>query len=46
VWEWRYCDVWAMPARFNVLFDGTTGIVRSTLTVREDYGPERGYCSR
>lgn len=46
VWEWRYCDVWAMPARFNVLFDGTTGIVRSTLTVREDTWRLPSYCSR
>jgi len=46
IWEWRYCDAWLYPSRFNVLFDGSTGIVRSTLTVREDYGPARGYCSR
>lgn len=30
VWEWRFCDDWAAAARFDVLFDGTTGIVRTT----------------
>ena len=35
VWEWRYCDVWAEPARFNVLFDGTSGKVRSTISSTE-----------
>src|SRR5574343_2069727 len=35
VWEWRYCDDWNEPARFDVLFDGTTGRVRSTLTATE-----------
>ena len=34
-WEWRYCDDWNEPARFDVLFDGTTLRVRSTLTVPE-----------
>lgn len=29
-WEWRYCDDWNEPARFNVFFDGTSGKVRST----------------
>jgi hypothetical protein len=23
VWEWRYCDAWNEPARFDVLFDGS-----------------------
>lgn len=31
VWEWRYCDAWGDAARFDVLFDGTTKTVRSTL---------------
>ncbi len=35
VWEWRYCDDWSEPARFNVLFDGTTLRLRSTLTATE-----------
>ena len=30
VWEWRICDDWSQVARFNVLFDGMSGIVRST----------------
>ena len=30
VWEWRYCDPWNEPARFNVLFDNTTKKVRTT----------------
>lgn len=46
VWEWRYCDVWSYPARFNVLFDAESGVVRSTLAVREDTGRWRTYCSR
>jgi hypothetical protein len=51
VWDWRYCDDWNQLARFSVLFDGTTGAVRSTLTLREDQigdcGPGRGcWCSR
>ena len=35
VWEWRYCDDWREPARFDVLFDGTSKTVRSTLTLTE-----------
>lgn len=30
VWEWRFCDSWGQVARFDVLFDATTGIVRTT----------------
>lgn len=30
VWEWRFCDSWNQVARFDVLFDATTGIVRTT----------------
>ena len=36
VWEWRFCDAWNQTAFFDVLFDGTTGIVRTTLQ-RPDY---------
>ncbi|MDO8988971.1 MAG: hypothetical protein Q7U91_04995 [Sideroxyarcus sp.] len=36
VWEWRYCDVSAVPARFHVLFDNSMGTVRSTLSITED----------
>lgn len=35
VWEWRYCDSWGSAARFDVLFDGTTKIVRTTQTWTE-----------
>jgi hypothetical protein len=30
VWEWRFCDSWNQVALFDVLFDATTGIVRTT----------------
>ncbi len=30
VWEWLFCDSWNQKAFFDVLFDGTTGIVRTT----------------
>lgn len=43
VWEWRYCDNWSEPARFNVLFDNTKGTVRSTLSLTES---QRGLCGR
>ena len=36
VWEWRFCDSWNQVAFFGVLFDGTTGLVRSTYQ-RPDY---------
>ncbi len=36
VWEWRYCDDWGSAARFDVLFDGTKEIVRSTMSIREE----------
>jgi hypothetical protein len=35
VWEWRYCDAWNEPARFDVLFDNTTKKVRSTQSYSE-----------
>ena len=35
VWEWRYCDDWNEPARFNVLFDGSSRRVRSTYAAPE-----------
>jgi hypothetical protein len=47
VWEWRYCDEWNRLARFDVLFDGTTGIVRSTMSQREYCGPNNAcWCQR
>ncbi len=30
VWSWLFCDSWNQQAFFDVLFDGTTGIVRTT----------------
>lgn len=36
VWEWRYCDEWRAAARFDVLFDGSKGTVRSTMRQTED----------
>lgn len=35
VYEWRYCDDWNEPARFDVLFDGHSRLVRSTLSATE-----------
>lgn len=52
VWEWRYCDDWNEPARFDVLFDGTTRRVRSTLSATErsrnvfDRSGFRAWCGR
>ena len=52
VWEWRYCDDWNEPARFNVLFDGTSRQVRSTLASPESSrgisigDDRRGWCGR
>lgn len=40
VWEWLFCDSGGYQARFDVLFDGTTKLVRSTFA-RPDYrGPD------
>lgn len=41
VWEWRYCDTASHASRFNVLFDNSTGTVRSTLAMTEEL---RGLC--
>lgn len=47
VWEWRYCDDWGELARFNVLFDNTSGKVRSTFsqTERMRFNTPRFWCS-
>lgn len=42
VWEWRYCDEWSEAARFDVLFDGSKGTVRSTMRQTESL---MGLCS-
>lgn len=41
VWEWRYCDEWNEAARFDVLFDGSKEVVRSTLSLTES---QMGLC--
>lgn len=30
VWSWLFCDDWSQEAYFDVLFDATTGVVRTT----------------
>jgi hypothetical protein len=37
-WEWRYCDAWNATARFNVLFDASKELVRSTFSRTESCG--------
>jgi len=52
VWEWRWCDDFAEPARFYVLFDGSTLQLRSTGNLTERLSSSagwevgRGWCSR
>ena len=51
VWEWRYCDDFAEPARFNVLFDNTSGKLRTTMSRSEStalpFGRDRReWCGR
>ena len=41
VWEWRYCDEWNEAARFDVLFDGSKEVVRSTQSQTES---QMGLC--
>jgi len=36
VWEYRYCDDWGEATRFDVLFDATSGLVRTTYQWREN----------
>ena len=43
VWEWRYCNDGGLAARFNVLFDGTSGAVRSAMSLTES---QTGLCPR
>jgi hypothetical protein len=45
VWEWRYCDAWNASARFEVLFDGASGEVRSTQSVRDTCGKGACWCA-
>jgi hypothetical protein len=49
VWDWRWCDDYAEPARFYVLFDGSSGTLRTTMSQPESmaYGlRSRTYCNR
>lgn len=52
VWEWRWCDDFGEAARFNALFDGTSGRLRSTASLSERQavpfgrGDRRNWCSR
>lgn len=48
VWDWRYCHIFGSPAHFFVLFDGTSGAVRSTMTQAEVFGRPRfvDHCAR
>lgn len=52
VYEWRYCNDWHEPARFNVMLDNTSRRVRSTYAASEDlrgidrWAGRRGWCSR
>lgn len=41
VWEWRYCDEWNEAARFDVLFDSSKEVVRSTMSLTES---QMGLC--
>ena len=47
VWEWRFCDSASQFARFDVLFDARTGIVRSTFQYADlpDWADVAGTCS-
>ena len=40
VWEWRFCDSWNALAFFDVLFDATTGVVRSSYQRSDLRGPD------
>jgi hypothetical protein len=47
VWQWRFCDSWMQTARFDVLFDGSTGVVRSTQVSPDYFGRRIGMpCSK
>jgi hypothetical protein len=48
VMSWRFCDEWHESTRFNVLFDNSKGVVRSTIRLSETStgisGTERSGC--
>ena len=50
VWEWRFCNEQAEPARFYALFDQTKGTLRTTMSSPESLSvplgrDRRGWCS-
>ena len=46
VWSWRYCSNFGVPAQFHVLFDGTSGAVRSANGQVEMRVRRSEFCSR
>ena len=40
VWSWRFCDSWSSLAFFDVLFDASTGVVRSASQRPDLSGPD------
>ncbi len=42
-WEWRFCNDWNQAQRFDVLFDNTKGVTRSTMSPP---GDRLGFCTR
>jgi hypothetical protein len=48
VWEWPFCDGWNQLARFDVLFDASTGIVRTSHQRQDLRGPDgvAPFCGR
>jgi hypothetical protein len=45
-WEWRYCDDWHAASRFDVLFDASQRVVRSSLRTREQCRDDACFCAR
>lgn len=39
VWEWQFCDSWNQLARFDVLFDASSGLVRTSYQRQALIGP-------
>ena len=46
VWDWRFCSSFGVPARFQVLFDATSGTVRSAISQVEVHAKDVASCSR
>ena len=47
-WSWLFCNVWSVEEFFDVMFDATTGIVRSTGQHPHLVGPDgiQPWCGR